>query len=133
MRGEVGYRDAPFSLNVITTTWTLFQQTWHGKDMFTLPWQAPKGYKCEVCGKEGFINSTTLNNHKRIKHSSDRPHNCEYCPARFATSMSLSSHRASKHGLNARGEKVVKKMFPCTLCTKVLTTSIKLKQHIEVR
>ena len=50
-------------------------------------------YQCELCGKEGFINAVTLENHKRTKHSVDRPYSCEYCPAKYATAMSLSGHR----------------------------------------
>ena len=50
-------------------------------------------YQCEICGKEGFINAVTLQNHVRTKHSVDRPFSCEYCPAKYATAMSLSGHR----------------------------------------
>ena len=50
-------------------------------------------YQCELCGKEGFINAVTLENHKRTKHSIERPFSCEYCPAKYATAMSLSGHR----------------------------------------
>lgn len=89
-------------------------------------------YQCEICGKEGFINAVTLQNHVRTKHSVDRPFNCEYCPAKYATAMSLSGHRSRKHGVNSRGEVVPKKMFPCDHCGKLLTSKMKLQAHIEV-
>ena len=88
--------------------------------------------QCEICGKEGFINSVTLQNHVRSKHSADRPYNCEYCPAKFATSESLSHHRSSRHGVNAKGDVVPKKMYPCNRCGKLLTSRLKLMKHIEV-
>jgi len=89
-------------------------------------------YQCEICGKEGFINSITLQNHVRSRHSQDRPFTCEYCPAKYATAMSLSGHRSRKHGVNSRGEVVPKKMFPCGHCGKLLTSKMKLQCHIEV-
>jgi len=89
-------------------------------------------YQCEICGKEGFINAVTLQNHVRTKHSVDRPFNCEYCPAKYATAMSLSGHRSRKHGVNSKGEVVPKKMFPCDHCGKLLTSKMKLQAHIEV-
>ena len=89
-------------------------------------------YQCEICGKEGFINAVTLQNHVRTKHSADRPFTCEYCPSKYATAMSLSGHRSRKHGVNSRGEVVPKKMFPCDHCGKLLTSKMKLQAHIEV-
>ena len=89
-------------------------------------------YQCEICGKEGFINAVTLQNHVRTKHSADRPFSCEYCPSKYATAMSLSGHRSRKHGVNSRGEVVPKKMFPCDHCGKLLTSKMKLQAHIEV-
>jgi len=89
-------------------------------------------YQCEICGKEGFINSVTLQNHVRSKHSADRPYQCEYCPAKFATSESLSHHRSSRHGVNAKGDVVPKKMYPCNRCGKLLTSKLKLMKHVEV-
>ena len=56
-------------------------------------WQFISCLQCEICGKEGFINSVTLQNHVRTKHSVDRPFGCEYCSAKYATAMSLSGHR----------------------------------------
>ena len=47
---------------------------------------------------------------------------CEYCPAKYATSMSLSGHRARKHNVNKAGEFVPKKMFPCGMCGRLLTS-----------
>merc|ERR1719300_1809182 len=89
-------------------------------------------YQCDICGKEGFINAVTLENHKRTKHSIDRPFACEYCPAKYATAMSLSGHRSRKHGVNSKGEEVPKKFYPCDTCGKLLTSRMKLQTHIEV-
>ena len=89
-------------------------------------------YQCEICGKEGFINAVTLQNHVRTKHSADRPFSCEYCTSKYATAMSLSGHRARKHGVNSKGEVVPKKMYPCDHCGKLLTSKMKLQAHIEV-
>jgi len=89
-------------------------------------------YQCEICGKEGFINAVTLQNHVRTKHSVDRPFSCEYCPAKYPTAMSLSGHRSRKHGVNSKGEVVPKKLFPCDVCGKLLTSRMKLQAHVEV-
>lgn len=88
-------------------------------------------FKCDLCMQEGFANSITLKNHIRSKHSDERPFACEHCPLRFATSMALSGHRVRKHNLNKAGEFVPKKMFPCGLCGKLLTTRTKLAQHVK--
>jgi hypothetical protein len=36
--------------------------------------------------------------------------------------MSLSGHRARKHNVNKAGDFVPKKMFPCGLCGRLLTS-----------
>ena len=53
--------------------------------------------------KDGFVNNTTLNNHVKAKHSDEKPYVCEHCPARYATSMSLSTHRSRVHRVNKAG------------------------------
>ena len=89
-------------------------------------------YQCELCGKDGFVNALTLENHKKSKHSMERPHACEYCPAKYATAMSLSGHRSRKHGVNCKGESVPKKVYPCNVCGKMLTSRLKLISHVQV-
>jgi KRAB domain-containing zinc finger protein len=37
-----------------------------------------------------------------------------------------------KHGLNSRGETIPKKVFSCAQCGKLLTSSLKLRSHVEV-
>ncbi len=54
-------------------------------------------YQCDICKQDGFVNKTTLKNHMRSKHSDERPYQCEYCPSKYATAMSLSCHR-SRYG-----------------------------------
>ena len=54
--------------------------------------------------KDGFVNNTTLANHVKAKHSNEKPYICEHCPARYATSMSLSSHRSRVHRVNKAGK-----------------------------
>ena len=39
-------------------------------------------YKCKVCGKTGFVNSVTLRNHVRSRHSSEKPDQTQGSPAR---------------------------------------------------
>ena len=60
--------------------------------------------------QDGFVNPITLNNHLKSKHSNERPHPCEYCPNKYATSMALSGHRSRGHGVNKAGEAVIKKL-----------------------
>ena len=88
-----------------------------------------RNFSCKVCGQDGFFNAATLANHTRAKHSEERPFGCEYCPARYATSMALHGHRARKHNVNRAGEFVPKKMFPCAECGKMLTSRTKLAAH----
>jgi len=88
-------------------------------------------YKCEICGQDGFVNNTTLHNHVKAKHSDEKPHVCEYCPARYATSMSLSSHRSRVHRVNKAGESIPPKLFPCHICGKILTGKQKRDLHIR--
>ena len=40
--------------------------------------------------------------------------------------------RARKHGVNSKGETVPKKLFPCDVCGKLLTSRLKLQTHVEV-
>lgn len=70
-------------------------------------------------------------NHIKAKHSDDKPHVCEHCPARYATSMALSSHRSRVHRLNKAGEHVPPKIFPCGLCGKILSGKQKRDIHIK--
>jgi len=88
-------------------------------------------YKCDICGQDGFVNNTTLNNHVKAKHSDDKPYVCEHCPARYATSMSLSTHRSRVHRVNKAGEAIPPKLFPCGLCGKILTGKQKRDNHIK--
>ncbi len=90
-------------------------------------------FQCDVCHQGGFVNATTLRNHVRAMHSDERPFVCEYCPASYASCMSLTAHRSRKHNVNKAGEFVPRKLFPCATCGKVLTARSKLLKHIKVR
>ena len=81
--------------------------------------------------QDGFVNETTLQNHIKGKHSNERPHVCEYCPNKYATSMALSGHRSRVHGKNKAGETVAKKLYPCEHCGKLLTSNSKLQSHVK--
>ena len=87
--------DAYKRINCPTCGKTLKQWYYHQfhKKSCTLAVGGGTLFQCELCGKEGFINAVTLENHKRTKHSVERPFACEYCPAKYATAMSLSGHR----------------------------------------
>ncbi len=50
----------------------------------------------------------------------------------YTDTQTQYSYRARKHGVNARGEEIPRKMYSCAQCNKLLTSSIKLKTHIEV-
>lgn len=91
----------------------------------------PLNIQCNICLASGFVNSVTLKNHVRTKHTDERPFACEYCPAKYSTSMSLSMHRARKHNVNKAGEFVPKKRFPCPKCGNILTDRTKLLRHIK--
>ena len=60
-------------------------------------------------------------------HSGDRPYICTYCKAAFKQSSVLKVH------LKTHAEKcdtsVQKKLFPCDLCSRVLSTAYSLSQH----
>ena len=64
----------------------------------------PKYWNIVCVLKDGFVNNTTLNNHVKAKHSDEKPYVCEHCPARYATSMSLSTHRSRVHRVNKAGK-----------------------------
>jgi len=104
-----------------------FYDRWHSKICHRI-----KVIQCEVCGKDGFVSEKTLENHLRAKHSDVRPYKCSYCQMAFPTSEGLSSHRSGKHGVNAKGEVVPKKVFPCAECGKVLTSFSILQRHEEI-
>ncbi|TRY61650.1 hypothetical protein TCAL_07442 [Tigriopus californicus] len=89
-------------------------------------------YQCDVCHQDGFASKDTLENHIRALHTDERPFACEYCPKRYATQMSLSGHRARIHNMNKSGEFVPKKMFPCDICGKLLTSRTKLLHHVKI-
>ena len=89
-------------------------------------------YPCKICGKEGFINVVTLQNHMRTKHTTDRPYSCEYCPMKYATAMSLSGSMSTSHGVTLSGKTKHRKLFTCDHCTKSLTSKGKLQAHINV-
>ena len=50
----------------------------------------------------------------------------------YTDTLTQYCFRARKHGVNARGEEIPRKMYSCAQCNKLLTSSIKLKTHIEV-
>jgi len=88
-------------------------------------------YKCGECGQSGFASAATLANHVRAKHTLDRPHACERCPMRYATAMSLAGHRKRVHGVNAKGEAVPAKLYPCGECGRVLSSRTKMNNHMK--
>lgn len=89
-------------------------------------------YQCDTCHQDGFASKDTLENHIRAIHTDERPFVCEYCPKSYATQMSLSGHRARIHNMNKSGEFVPKKMFPCDVCGKLLTSRTKLLHHVKI-
>jgi len=88
--------------------------------------------KCEVCGREGFCNPSTLQDHIRAKHTHERPFKCEYCNKGFPAASHLAHHRMKKHRVNSKGELQPKVVFPCSFCGKILTTKPKLLAHVKV-
>jgi len=91
-------------------------------------------FECTVCQKK--LNSKfALNKHMKTKHSEPGEETvcyCNICNKPYSSHYSLYNHRLFKHGVNSKGEKVPRKLFPCSICRKLLTTSVKLKTHIEV-
>ena len=88
--------------------------------------------KCDICGREGFCNASTLQDHIRAKHTHERPFKCEYCKKGFPAASHLAHHRMKKHRVNSKGELQPKVVFPCSFCGKVLTTKPKLLAHVKV-
>jgi len=88
--------------------------------------------KCEHCGREGFCNSSTLQDHIRAKHTKEKPFKCDYCVKSFPAASHLAHHRMKNHQVNSKGEFQPKSMFPCLNCGKILTTKPKLLAHIKV-
>jgi len=88
--------------------------------------------KCDICGREGFCNSSTLQDHIRAKHTHERPFRCEYCNKAFPAASHLAHHRMKKHRVNSKGELQPKVVFPCDYCGKILTTKPKLVAHVKV-
>ena len=85
--------------------------------------------------KDGFVNNTTLNNHVKAKHSDEKPYVCEHCPARYATSMSLSTHRSRVHRVNKAGNFWPLDQLPNYLrvwyfVSKIVLTYCKVQIHI---
>jgi len=88
--------------------------------------------KCETCGREGFCNISTLQDHIRAKHTEEKPFECEYCNKAFPAASHLAHHRMKKHRVNSKGELQPKIVFPCNYCGKILTTKPKLLAHVKV-
>lgn len=88
--------------------------------------------KCDICGREGFCNSSTLQDHIRAKHTLERPFKCDYCNKAFPAASHLAHHRMKKHRVNSKGELQQKVVFPCNFCGKTLTTKPKLLAHVKV-
>jgi len=88
--------------------------------------------KCDICGREGFCNSSTLQDHIRAKHTHEKPFKCEYCNKAFPAASHLAHHRMKKHRVNSKGELQPKVLFPCNYCGKILTTKPKLVAHVKV-
>ncbi|CAB4065200.1 KRAB [Lepeophtheirus salmonis] len=89
-------------------------------------------FKCESCGKSGFVNKTTLNNHIRTVHQGDTPYECVLCPKNnrptYATSMALLAHTSRKHR-KASVKNNSSRLYPCNLCGKLLSSTSNLKSH----
>jgi len=88
--------------------------------------------KCDVCGREGFCNTSTLQDHIRAKHTHERPFKCDYCNKAFPAASHLAHHRMKKHRVNSKGELQPKVVFPCNFCGKILTTKPKMLAHVKV-
>ena len=88
--------------------------------------------KCDICAREGFCNSSTLQDHIRAKHTHEKPFKCEHCNKAFPAASHLAHHRMKKHRVNSKGELQPKIVFPCNYCGKILTTKPKLLAHVKV-
>jgi len=88
-------------------------------------------FQCDICGKSGFVNKTTLKNHVNSIHIQLKLFDCEHCLSKFSTAMNLSTHRKRMHGVDKKG-KISNRKFHCDQCGKIVTSNQKLRKHIMV-
>ncbi|XP_028167520.1 zinc finger protein 729-like [Ostrinia furnacalis] len=84
--------------------------------------------KCEICGEE-FRYNIELKQHSnktghKLSHTAtdgyQELHKCQFCKAKFKTSLKLAAHLKFKHK---------QKEFLCLVCSKMFTNSLEAKHH----
>ncbi|GAA55467.1 zinc finger protein 287 [Clonorchis sinensis] len=77
-----------------------------------------KEYQCVTCGEKLKYKSSLIR-HEQDHHSG---HICKICQSRFPSGKLLKRHSLEHKGAPC---------FPCTLCGKIYTRSIRLRQHLK--
>lgn len=83
-----------------------------------------EGYKCSVCGKEGFSSSQSLKTHKASQHAigTIKTYKCDFGTCQWASykKSALDAHQTS-HGVKAG--------YQCPNCSKYYATTDSLRKH----
>lgn len=79
-------------------------------------------YFCGICDNFGCNEAVPFKEHQ-LKHSEERPFECELCPKKYKSKPDLSNHIATVHSDEPCG--------PCPLCGKSFKSSKYLKQHMN--
>merc|ERR1719259_410957 len=81
----------------------------------------PTPYKCPHCDYH-CASSYIVQRHIRVKHTKEKPFQCEYCSSSFARKGQLDNHVVVHTG---------EQRFHCKLCPKKFATNDRLKVHMR--
>lgn len=82
-------------------------------------------FRCDLCGKFSYSKSV-IDQHLRIKHSTDRKFMCSTCGKSFKTQQTLLTH-GQKHLPDE-----LKSFLECDICHKKFTNSSNLNTHKKI-
>jgi len=82
-------------------------------------------HMCQMCGN-AFTHRDSLAAHMQ-EHVNEKLFKCDYCMKGFSKLVHLRRHVRSSHRRSVAG-----KMFPCTVCSKLFMTKLKVKDHMKM-
>ena len=90
-------------------------------------------FYCEYCGKD-FEEFDSLAEHSEIKHGQVTGRKCGTCDKSFVDSQAVEKHIADKHKAieNINLQELEQSDFKCSLCGKIIRTSLGVQRHEEL-